>query len=121
MSMLSDFLKENGLKVEDLVARSSVIERTQIADRDLMTKRINARRQKKTYAELNIEKPKALGRGVSAAALGRALQGVPQPRIVRKKILRAVNSLLASKKSETTEWRKLFQDTPARHGEKKKK
>src|SRR2546422_7944 len=121
MSMLSDFLKEQNIKPEDVVSRSHTIEKTQHTDRNLMTKRANARREKKPYAELKIEKPKTFGRGVSIAALTRAMAGVPQPRIVRKKIAHAVNALLVSKKAEPIEWRKLFQDTPARHGEKKKK
>jgi hypothetical protein len=119
--MLSDFLKEHGIKPEDLVARSKHIESTHIADRELMTKRRAARRDKKTYAELNLAKPQALGRSLTPTALKRAMEGAPQPRLVRKKILRAVNAALSSKKAEQVDWRKLFADVPSRKGEKKKK
>jgi hypothetical protein len=121
MSILSDFLKEQGIKPEDLVARSKHIETQHIADRDLSAKRRMARANKKTYAELSLDKPKALGRPLTITALNKAMGGTPQPRLVRKKILRAVNSALVSKKAEAVDWRKLFADVPSRKGEKKKK
>lgn len=120
MSMLSDFLNEHGITAEQVLAQSVAIEHVHLADRELYARRIAARRAKKPYAELSVEKPKALGRGVAAKALKAALEGTPQPRIVRKKILRAVNGVLASKKVEAVDWRKLFADTPSRKGEKKK-
>lgn len=121
MTMLSDFLKENAISPEDLAARSSVLETHHVTEFKLKAKRNQARSQKKTYAELNIEKPKSLGRGVSAGAIKRAMNGAQIPRLVRKKITRAVNQILASKKAEPADWRKLFADVPSKKGEKKKK
>lgn len=121
MSMLGDFLNEHGIKPEDVVAQSRGMERLGLNDRDLDGKRRMARANKKTYAELNLEKPKQLGRGVSALALSRAIAGTEMPRLVRKKIARAVNAVLATKKKEAADWRKLFADVKSRKGETKKK
>lgn len=120
MSMLADFLKEHGISTEELIDRSDALEARGIADRALLQGRARARREKKAYAELELEKPRGLGRAVSRPAIDRALAGKPMPRLVRKKITRAVNSVLASKKQEAVETRKLFGDVPSRKGAKKK-
>jgi hypothetical protein len=88
-----------------------------------MKKRAIARmaKDKKSYAELKIEKPKALGRGLSAGVLQQALAGRELPRLVRKKIARAVSSALVSKKQEPVDTRKLFADVKSRKGKAPKK
>jgi hypothetical protein len=57
---------------------------------------------------------------VSALALARAIAGTPQPRLVRKKIARAVNAVLVMKKQDQVEWRKLFGDVKSAKKPKKK-
>lgn len=121
MTMLSDFLNEKGIKTEDVVKQSRAMEQRHINDRATHSKRALARAQKKTYAELNLEKSKPLGRGVSAMALNRAVAGTPMPRLVRKKIARAVNAVLQVKKQEPVEWRKLFGDVKSAKKPTKKK
>jgi hypothetical protein len=119
--MLGDFLNENGIKPEDVVTQSRGMEALGVADRAIDAQRRIARANKKTYAELNLEKPKMLGRGVSAMAVKRAIEGSEMSRLVRKKIARAVNAVLQSKKKEPVEWRKLFADVKSKKGESKKK
>jgi hypothetical protein len=119
MSMLSDFLNQNGVKPEDVVARSRALETLNCQDRELRTKRKTARRLKKTYEESEAKKPGSLGRGVTMRTMKAALEGQPVTRLNRKKIARAVSSLMQSAKKDEVEWRKLFQDTPSRKGKKK--
>jgi hypothetical protein len=109
-TMLKDFLSSNGFTAEGLIAASKTIENRSIEDRSLAVKRANARSAKKTYAELELTKPKSLGRGLGAAAVTLALDGKPVARLTRKKIVRAVNEMLASKKKDPVEWRQLFAD-----------
>lgn len=117
--MLSDFLNEHGLKPEDLAARSKALETMNSKDRELAVKRAAARRAKKSYEEESLGKPGSLGYGVSQRILGHALEGHPITRVSRKKIARAVNSLLKSAGKDEVEWRQLFADVPSRKGKKK--
>lgn len=121
MSMLSDFLKENQLTSEQLLTASKALETLKPEDRAGMVKRAGARRDKKTYAELQLAKPPALGRGFSGDVLARAIEGKPVPRLVRRKITRAVNQLLASAKKEAVDGRKLFNDARVKKGAAPKK
>lgn len=120
MTMLSDFLTENGIKPEEVVAESRMLEQHHIGQRALRLERTKARAAKKTYAELNLEKPRTLGRGVSQTAVDRALAGTAMPRLVRKKIARAVNAILVQKKKDAADARKLFADVKSKKGPKKK-
>ena len=119
MSMLSYFLNENSLKAEDVVARSKALETLNTKDRAMRTKRTAARAAKKTYQETEAAKPASLGRGVTLRTMKTALAGQPITRLNRKKIARAVSSLMKSSKKSDVEWRKLFSDTPSRKGKKK--
>jgi len=109
-NMMSDFLSSNGLTAEDVVKASKKVERWGDADRTLASKRSHARRTKKPYAELELGKPQGLGRGLRLATVNKALSGAALPRIARKKIVRAVNECLTSKKKDPIEWRQLFSD-----------
>ena len=111
MSMLGDFLRDNNIQPEDVCAESQALERWSKTDRELVAKRFSARQEKKPYSELNIDKPSGLGRGLSGVTLARAIEGKKVPRAVRKKIVRAVNGLLVSKKKEQIEAKSLFSDT----------
>lgn len=121
MSNLSEFLKQHGLSTEDVTLRSEALERPCAPTRKAFAKRRQARRDKKPYQDAGAEKPSKLGRGASGRTLKEALAGTPIPRLGRKKITRAVNSLLASAKKEAVEWRALFSDVKAKRRKAEKK
>lgn len=121
MSQLSDFLKSHQITDKALLAASHAVEQHSPEERAVMDQRAMARANKKAYGELNLAKPKSRGRGVSADVLGRALAGQPLPRVARSKIVRAVNSLLASAKKDTVDWRPLFADAKVKKGKSEKK
>lgn len=121
MSNLSDFLNENNISAEQLVERSDALEHLSHADREKKVAREAARIAKKSYSDAGVEKPAGLGRGVSQRSLRDALAGTPVPRVARKKITRAVNSILVSQKKSEVEWRALFADVGARKGKSKGK
>ena len=116
MSNLSDFLSENQLTPEQVIARSCALETLSRSDRRLLTQRAAARRTKKSYEEADAPKPRALGRGVSLRTIRQALEGKPLTSKSRHKIVRAVNSLLVSQKKSEVEWRALFADVGRRKG-----
>lgn len=121
MSLLSDFLTHHAIAPELVLAESGGIERRSIADRALGAKRSVARRLKKAYPELKLDKPKGLSRAVSADTLKRAMAGEALPRLLRKKIARAVNAALVGKKKDVVDARALFGDVPSKKGAAKKK
>ena len=118
---IPNFLDEQGIKPEALVAASAQLERHNQKERDLRVKRATARREKKGYEELGIEKPQSLGRGVSIGMTERAMAGQPVRRLVRRKIVRAVNAQLVSAKKEPVDTRTLFGDVPVKKPKKPKK
>ncbi len=120
MSNLSDFLKENGIAAEAVVERSTALEKLDPDGRTKLVARQGARRNKKTYAEVSAEKPSRLGRGVTLRTLEEALSGGAVPRIGRKKIFKAVNSILVSQKKSAVDFRVLFNDAKPRVGKSKK-
>ena len=95
MSNFSDFIQQNDISVEAVLAASSAIEPHSQADRDLKTQRAKARSNKKTYEELNLAKPSSSGRAVSSNTVQRAVAGTKLTTKVRGKLLRAVNACLA--------------------------
>ena len=119
MSNLSDFLAENEIDPNAIVARSSALETRDVAERVLCVKRAAARREKKTYEETSLEKPKSLGRGVSLRTLNDALAGQKIPRLGRRKITRAVNAILTAKSKDEVDFRVLFADVGSRKGKGK--
>jgi len=119
MSIFSDFLQENDLTAEQVVERSKALETLDMADRDKKVARATARRNKRSYADAGADKPNALGRGVSMRTVKLAVDGQPVTRTSRKKIVRAVSSLLQSQKKDAVEWRVLFNDVGARKGKSK--
>ncbi len=121
MTLLSDFLAANGITPDMVVNQSHHLERTPAKDHATIAKRAMARANKKPYAELGLEKPKTLGRGVSKTSVERAAAGTQLPRLLRKKITRAVNAILVVQKKEPADWRKLFGDVKSKKKPKKKK
>lgn len=116
MTMLSDFLNEHSLSADAVAAQSKRLEQRNEAERDLGIRRETARRTKKSYEEAETPKPQSLGRGVGLKNVEAAMAGTAVPRLARKKITRAVNSLLTSAKKDAVDWRALFADTPSRKG-----
>lgn len=115
MSNLGEFLNENSINPDELVARSAVIERLSSADRVLRVERAGARRkagskkkESPDYAELKLDKPSGSGRGVSKRIVGRAIAGEPITAKSRSKIARAVNDALASQKKDAVKAGQLF-------------
>jgi hypothetical protein len=119
MSNLADFLNEKGITPDALAAQSKAMEAYNTNDRDLMVQRAAARRAKKTYQEAEVPKPAKFGRGVTLRTLNDALKGASITKAGRKKITRAVNAMLSSKKEDAVELSQLFADAPARKGKKK--
>lgn len=119
MSNLSEFLQENEIEPEAIVARSQALEARTSDERDLGVKRAAARRAKKRYEELSLEKPASLGRGVSLRTLNDALEGRKIPRLGRRKITRAVNAILVSNSKDEVDFRALFADVGSRKGKSK--
>lgn len=120
--MLSDFCGENGITIQTVVSVSNSIEAFSSADRALHEQRAVARRAKKKEKkteEVEIAKPSVLGRGVSFGTAQRAFAGAPQPRLVRKKILRSVNAQLLSAKKDAVDVRAVFGDVGSKKGKKK--
>ncbi len=116
MSILADFLNENGFSATDVAKRSASLEAFDDAARVKKVVRREARRTKKPYTEVGADKPSKLGRGVSERTVKSALAGDKIPRTGRKKITKAVSSLLQSKKKDPVDWRKLFADVGAKKG-----
>ena len=116
MSNLSEFLTENDLTPEQVVSQSRVLEAFSRADREILNRRATARRAKKSYEEAGVDKPRAMGRGVSLRIVRLALEGKPLTSGSRRKIVRAVNSLLAAQSKGEVEGRALFGDVRRRKG-----
>lgn len=116
MSKLSDFLTENGLTAADVANRSRAIEAYSATERAQKVARSTARRNKKPYAEVGAVKPAKYGTGVSERIVAIAAKGSKITRLNRKKITRAIGSLLASKKKEAIEWRAIFADVGSKKG-----
>ncbi len=122
MGTLKSFLDSKGITEKQLVLVSSQLESFDEADRNAMLKRSAKRRDKeqaaKKYAELNLAKPKAMGRGLSSLQLSAAVADKPVARKVRTKILRAVNHVLSKKSQAAADMKALFEGTTARVGKK---
>jgi hypothetical protein len=121
--MLQDFIHSKGILPDSIVAISQKLEATRLQDRKCLQQRATKRRGKetasKTYAELNIAKPRS-GRGLSASAVAAALNNHPLTACQRSKMLRAVNALLEKKKEAAVDMKTLFGDAPKKEGKKGK-
>lgn len=123
MGTFQSFLESKGITPKQVAITSRRIETFDETGRALMQKRWGKRTTKETadkkYAELNIDKPKQMGRGVTEKAVASAAKDVPVARKVRSKILRAVNTILAKKGQPAADMKALFEGTKARAGKKK--
>ncbi|MCL2178818.1 MAG: hypothetical protein FWC28_04900 [Proteobacteria bacterium] len=123
MGTLQAFIHSKGILANSIVAVSQKLEATQLKDNNLLQQRATKRRNKelapKTYAELNIAKPRS-GRGLSAATVASALNEQPLSVRQRSKMLRAVNALLQKNKETAVDMKTLFGDTPKKETKKAK-
>lgn len=122
MGTLKSFLDSKGITEKQLIHVSGRLETFGDADRALMVKRAEKRRNKelaaKKYAELELAKPKAMGRPLTSLQLSAAVADKPVARKVRSKILRAVNHVLSKKSQPAADMKALFEGTKARVGKK---
>lgn len=119
MSNLTDFLNENDIKPEAVVAQSDAMESYSTEDRAKNVVRAGARRSKKSYEDASAPKVGKYGRGVTMRTVKEALSGAPVSRIGRKKITRAVNAILTTKKKDPVEPAALFGESTVRKGKTK--
>lgn len=123
MGTFQQFLTDKQLDTTAIARLSAQLEAHTDADRTLTHKRWAKRRDKdtqgKSYAELEIGKPKS-GRGVSAQQLQAAMKDQPLTPRVRAKIVRAVNALLTKKGGQPVASAALFGEIKPRRGPKAK-
>jgi len=122
MGTLKTFLESKSITPKAVATASKRIEAHDATAHTLLVKRAAKRRDKaaegKKYAELNLEKPKTMGRGVTERQVEAAVAEKLVARKVRSKILRAVNAILATKKQGAADMKALFEGTKARVGAK---
>jgi hypothetical protein len=124
MGTLQTFFTAHKLSTTQVARISSTLESRDAAGKTLMVKRAAKRRNKETaakkYAELDIAKPKTLGRGISEAQVSAALGDKEVSKRARTKILRAVNHILVAKKQAAVEMKVLFEGSKAKAGKSAK-
>lgn len=124
MGTFQQFLNDKRINTESLLRLSRQLEARSGEDRVLSRKRAGKRREKdaqgKSYAELELGKPRS-GRGVSAQQVQAALRDQPLPPRVRGKLVRAVNAVLTKSGGGAVDSRALFGDVPPRRGAEAKK
>jgi hypothetical protein len=123
MGTLKTFLDSKKISAAKLELVSKQLEAHDAEAHTLMVKRAEKRRVKETaekkYAELNIAKPKTMGRGLSGRQIEAALSDKPLPRKVRSKVFRAVNHILGAQKQPAVDMKALFEGTTVQLGKKK--
>jgi hypothetical protein len=117
MSTLKTFLESKKISAKHVAIASNRTEAWKDGDDVLREKRAAKRRNEpeKKYAELEIGKPNT-GRGVSEKNVEAAVAGKAVPRKVRAKILRAVNTILTTKKQPVVEMKALWEGSEVRKG-----
>ncbi|MER2564099.1 MAG: hypothetical protein ABTQ32_25440 [Myxococcaceae bacterium] len=124
MGTLKSFLESKKITTKQVQNTSKRIESSDAAARVLLVKRVAKRANKelaaKKYAELDLAKPTSMGRGVTVKQVEAASAEVAVSRKVRAKILRAVNTILTSKKEAAVDMKALFEGTKAKPGKKPK-
>lgn len=124
MGTLKSFLDSKKISSTQVHNTSKRIETWDAESRVLMVKRVAKRANKelaaKKYDELNLAKPKHMGRGVTVKQVDAAAADKAVSRKVRTKILRAVNAILVSKKETAVDMKALFEGTKHKPGKKPK-
>ncbi len=99
MSKLSDFLTKQKIDPRRIVAVSKRLESHRVEDRSIRLARRRVKGTKATDAEKeHAEKKMRSGRPVAPPALARAMRGDAMSSHAKKRIARAVNHVLATKK-----------------------
>src|SRR4051812_24666939 len=121
MGTLKTFIDSKGITPKAIFVASRRTEAGGNDARSAQSARTKKRRlnKEKTYAELNLAKPKS-DRPLSDAQIASAVSDKPLPKKVRAKVLRAINALLASKKQPAVEMKAIFEGTAAKPGKKAK-
>lgn len=124
MGTLKSFLESKKISTKQVHTTSKRIETWDAESRVLLVKRVAKRANKeqatKKYDELNLAKPKQLGRGVTLKQVDAAVADTAVSRKVRSKILRAVNAILTTKKETAVDMKALFEGTKHKPGKKPK-
>ena len=116
MAKFEEIVKEWGVKPEDIVAASKRMEVRSSADTRLARdRRLAVRGEGKKLVDANLKKPK-LGRALTVKAVQEAIAGKPQSRIVRGKLVRALNQLGKLKKKDKVDAIALFGEVNRRKG-----
>jgi len=115
MSKFADLVKEWAVSPEDIVKASNVSEARSSADRELSTKRRQVRNAGKKITEEGVKKPK-LGRALTLKSVQIAMNGTEQPRLVRGKLVRALNQLAKMKKKTALTAIDLFGEVKTKRG-----
>ncbi len=116
MSKFEEVVKQWGVSAEDIVAASKAMEVRSADDRTLALERRQAVKAGKKLSEAGLKKPR-LGRALTVKAVQQAIAGVPQSRIVRSKLVRALNQLAKHKKKEAVNAISLFGEAKRKKGE----
>ncbi len=124
MGTLQTFIQTHKMTPAQIARISQVIETRDADGKALMMKRASKRRNKETaakkYAELELAKPKSLGRGISEVQVNAAIGDKDVSKRARTKILRAVNHILGTKKQAAVEMKVLFEGSKAKVGKSTK-
>ena len=121
MGTLKTFVDSKGITDKAILLASRRTEAGGNEARSAQSARTKKRRlsKEKTYAELNLAKPKS-DRALSPGQVAGALADKPLPKKVRAKFLRAVNAALATKKQPAVDMKALFEGVAAKPGKKPK-
>jgi hypothetical protein len=122
MGTFKSFLESKSITAAQIAVTSHRVELPDLESRSLLVKRAAKRRVKETadkkYAELNLDKPKTMGRPVSEQQIVAAMNDKEVSRKARAKILRAVNAILTKKNQPAADMKVLFEGSKARAGKK---
>ena len=121
MGTLKTFIDSKGITPKAISIASRRVEAGGNEARSSQSARTKKRRlsKDKTYAELNLAKPKS-DRALSEAQVAGAVSDKPLPKKVRAKVLRAINALLATKKQPAVDMKAIFEGAAAKPGKKAK-
>jgi hypothetical protein len=109
VSKLSDFLKKNKMDARRLISVSKGLEALQVEDRKQKSLRAKVKGGKASDEEKEKAKAKPRsGKAVTPPTLDRALKGETVPGPAKTRILRAVNSILETKKKTAVALKELF-------------
>lgn len=107
MSKFADLIKEKKLDPRRILAASQKLESLRVEDRKIRLARAKAKKSEDKKDAKPTEKPRS-GRPITQRGMAAALAGNPISGPQKTRLLRAVNSLLESKKQPVVELKNLF-------------